>query len=230
MDCRRNREDELKGIWQSWDEAKKTRFQDKYGNVAQLLFVKPDDALLKAMVHFWDPTYRCFTFNEVDMFDIRDAMGKASSNRHLALFAFAIYGLIVFPKALGYMSIELADFLLQIKKGVIPSPAVLVETIISLKSIKREGDGQSEWPPNQLIEEWFQNLSTLTYQEIEWRAPWMIRSTILIECGGYLWVPLIGIWGAISYSSLMVLSQYGYDQYVLATTRLNRVEALVQDP
>ncbi|MFQ6664053.1 hypothetical protein Gotur_031290 [Gossypium turneri] len=25
------------------------------------------DALLKAMVHFWDPTYRCFTFNEVDM-------------------------------------------------------------------------------------------------------------------------------------------------------------------
>ncbi|MBA0755763.1 hypothetical protein Gogos_021563 [Gossypium gossypioides] len=24
MDCRRNREDELKGIWQSWDEAKKS--------------------------------------------------------------------------------------------------------------------------------------------------------------------------------------------------------------
>ncbi|MBA0723302.1 hypothetical protein Golax_003890 [Gossypium laxum] len=49
-------------------------------------------------------------------------MGKASSNRHLALFAFAIYGLIVFPKALGYMSIELADFLLQIKKGYIDIP------------------------------------------------------------------------------------------------------------
>ncbi|MBA0638301.1 hypothetical protein Godav_021981 [Gossypium davidsonii] len=26
MDCRRNHEDELKGIWQSWDEAKKMRF------------------------------------------------------------------------------------------------------------------------------------------------------------------------------------------------------------
>ncbi|MBA0826362.1 hypothetical protein Goarm_011221, partial [Gossypium armourianum] len=25
MDCRRNCEDDLKGIWQSWDEAKKTR-------------------------------------------------------------------------------------------------------------------------------------------------------------------------------------------------------------
>ncbi|MBA0683527.1 hypothetical protein Goari_025176, partial [Gossypium aridum] len=32
--------------------------------------------------------------------------------------------------------------------------------------------------------------------------------------------------GAISYSSLIVLSQYGYDQYIPG---LNRVEAMVQD-
>ncbi|MBA0838960.1 hypothetical protein Goarm_004737, partial [Gossypium armourianum] len=50
----------------------------------------------------------------------------------------------------------------------------------------------------------------------------MIRSTILIGCGGHLWVPLIGIWRVISYSSLMVLSQYGYDQCVPTTTGLNR--------
>ncbi|MBA0686779.1 hypothetical protein Goari_014363, partial [Gossypium aridum] len=36
----------------------------------------------------------------------------------------------------------------------------------------------------------------------------MIQNTVLIGCGGHLWVPLIGIWGANSYSSLMVLSQY----------------------
>ncbi|MBA0626725.1 hypothetical protein Godav_004339, partial [Gossypium davidsonii] len=119
-------------------------FWDKYGDVAQLLFVKLDDALLKAMVHFSDPTYRCFTFNEMDMnvdfrgplanlmglpvdivkarlkdkngiciswSNIRDAMGKANGDRHLALLAFVIYGLIVFSKALGYMSVKLADFL-----------------------------------------------------------------------------------------------------------------------
>ncbi|KAK5771857.1 hypothetical protein PVK06_048109 [Gossypium arboreum] len=45
---------------------------------------------------------------------------------------------------------------------------------------------KSEWPPNQSFEEWVQNLSTLTYQEIEWRAPWMIQSTILIGCSGHL--------------------------------------------
>ncbi|MBA0748048.1 hypothetical protein Gogos_004903 [Gossypium gossypioides] len=40
-----------------------------------------------------------------------DVMGKASGDRHLALFAFAVYGLIVLPKSLGYVSVELADFL-----------------------------------------------------------------------------------------------------------------------
>ncbi|MBA0693055.1 hypothetical protein Goari_010564, partial [Gossypium aridum] len=134
---------------------------DKYDDVAQLLFFKLDDVLLKAMVRFWDPTYRCFTFNEMDMvptikeystlfhyefrdrlriywkrnvdfrgplanlmgllvdmvkarlkdkngpcisrFDIIDAMKEASSDRHLSLFAFFVYGLIVFPKALGHV-------------------------------------------------------------------------------------------------------------------------------
>ncbi|MBA0662530.1 hypothetical protein Goklo_006634, partial [Gossypium klotzschianum] len=53
---------------------------------------------------------------------------------------------------------------------------------------------ENEWPSNQSIEEWVQKLSTLTYQEKEWRAPWIIRSTVLIGCGGHLWDPLIGIW------------------------------------
>ncbi|MBA0761468.1 hypothetical protein Gotri_024116, partial [Gossypium trilobum] len=120
--------------------------------------------------------------------------GKASDDRHLSLFAFAIYGLIVFPNALGYVSVELADFLFQIEKMLlfvwmkshfwclckrfrqvfVPSTKPIEEFL------------ESEWPSNQSIDEWFQNLSTLTYQEIEWRAPQMIRSTVLIGCGGHL--------------------------------------------
>ncbi|MBA0643566.1 hypothetical protein Goklo_027843, partial [Gossypium klotzschianum] len=249
---------------------------DKYGDVAQLLFVKSNDALLRPWYVFGDPTYRCFTFNVVDIVstiekystllnydfrdplriywkqnvdfwgplanlmglpvdtikarlkdkngpciswpDIRDAMGKTSGDRHLTLFTFAIYGLIVFPKALGYVSVKLADFLFHIEKWVfVPSTRPI------------EGFLEGEWPPNQSIEVWVQNLSTLTYQEIEWRALWMIQSTILIGCGGHLWVPLLGIWGIVSYSSLMVLSQYGCDQCVPTTASLNKVEALVQD-
>ncbi|MBA0638304.1 hypothetical protein Godav_021981 [Gossypium davidsonii] len=47
----------------------------------------------------------------ISWFDIRDAMGKARGDRRLLLFAFALYGLIVFPKALGYVSVKLANFL-----------------------------------------------------------------------------------------------------------------------
>ncbi|MFQ6629110.1 hypothetical protein Gotur_008336 [Gossypium turneri] len=38
-------------------------------------------------------------------------MEKASGDRHLTLFMFAVYGLTVFPKAMGYVSVKLADFL-----------------------------------------------------------------------------------------------------------------------
>ncbi|MBA0607121.1 hypothetical protein Godav_019469 [Gossypium davidsonii] len=69
-------------------------------------------------------------------------MGKASCDRHLALLAFSIYGLIVFPKALGYVSVGLAHFLFQIEKWVNPAPAVLAGTIILLKFITRKGDGR----------------------------------------------------------------------------------------
>ncbi|MBA0880016.1 hypothetical protein Goshw_014571 [Gossypium schwendimanii] len=105
--------------------------------------------------------------------DIRDAMGKAYGDRHLALFAFAVYRLIVFPKALGYV--------------FVPSTRPIEEFL------------ESEWPPNQSIKEWVQNLSTLAYQEIEWRAPWMIQSMVLIR----------------------------YDQCVLAIVGLNRVEVSI---
>ncbi|PPS03279.1 hypothetical protein GOBAR_AA17386 [Gossypium barbadense] len=133
-------------------------------------------------------------------------MGKASGDRQLALFVFAVYGLIVFPKALGYMKSHFRCLYKCFHHVFVP--------------------------PTRPIEEflkWVLNLSTLTYEEIEWRAPWMILSTVLIGCNGHLWVPLIAIWGAISYTSLMVLSQYGYDQYVPATTSLNRVETSDQD-
>ncbi|MBA0696529.1 hypothetical protein Goari_003075 [Gossypium aridum] len=139
--CRRNREDELKGIWQSWDEAKKMHFRDKYGEVAQLLFVNLDDALLKARGCFWDPTHKIFMFNGwiwyqlsrnilpfstmntvkvilkdkngpcISWSNIQDAMGKANCDKHLSLLVFVVYGLIVLQKAPGYVSVELADFL-----------------------------------------------------------------------------------------------------------------------
>ena len=53
---------------QVWLEMeKKDEFQYKYGNLAYLLFVPVNTLILKAMLYFWDPSYRCFTFNQYDM-------------------------------------------------------------------------------------------------------------------------------------------------------------------
>ncbi|MBA0812947.1 hypothetical protein Gohar_026856, partial [Gossypium harknessii] len=156
--------------------------QDKYCDVAQLLLVKPNDALLKAMS------------------DIRDGMGKASGDRHLALFAFAVYGLIVFPKALGYVNVELANFLFQIGKGVNPAPLLFIWMKSHFRCLYKHFH-QVFVPSTRRIEEFLE---------------------ILIRCRGHLWVSLIGIWGAINYFSLMVLSQYGYHQCVPTTASLNK--------
>ncbi|MBA0725049.1 hypothetical protein Golax_021671 [Gossypium laxum] len=87
---------------------------------------------------------------------IRDDMGKTSDDRHLTLFAFAVCGLIMFLKALGYVSVELADFLFQIEKGVNPAQECLYKNfrqvfVSSIKSI--EEFLESEWPLNLSIKE-----------------------------------------------------------------------------
>ncbi|XVF23912.1 hypothetical protein REPUB_Repub13aG0080700 [Reevesia pubescens] len=45
----------------------KGKFNAKYGNIALLLSVKVDEQLIRAMLWFWDPSYKCFTFNKNDM-------------------------------------------------------------------------------------------------------------------------------------------------------------------
>ena len=39
----------------------------KYGDIALLLPIEIDEQLLKAIILFWDPSYRCFTFNYEDL-------------------------------------------------------------------------------------------------------------------------------------------------------------------
>ena len=58
---------DLKGIWEKWSTERQAEFKRKYGEVALLLNVEIDWQLIKAIMPFWDPSYRCFTFNQEDM-------------------------------------------------------------------------------------------------------------------------------------------------------------------
>ena len=44
-----------------------TLFERKYGWIALLMKISIKMSLVKALIHFWDPSYRCFTFKDVDM-------------------------------------------------------------------------------------------------------------------------------------------------------------------
>ena len=59
--------EELKIIWDSWTVERQNAFTAKYGDIALLLSVEIDEQLLKAIILFWDPSYRCFTFNWEDL-------------------------------------------------------------------------------------------------------------------------------------------------------------------
>ncbi|MBA0707246.1 hypothetical protein Golax_019311 [Gossypium laxum] len=114
---------------------------EEYSTLLHYDFRDPLRLYWKQNVDFWGPLANLMRL-PVDMIKARDAMGKTSSDKHLALFMFVVYGLIVFPKALGYVSV------------FVPSTRPIEEFL------------EGEWPPNQSIKEWVQNLSTLTYQEI----------------------------------------------------------------
>ena len=55
--------EELKTIWDNWIEERQNAFTAKYGDIDLLLPIEVNEQLLKAIILFWDPSYRCFTFN-----------------------------------------------------------------------------------------------------------------------------------------------------------------------
>ena len=58
---------ELQAIWESWTVERQYAITAKYGDIALLLPIEIDEQLLKAIILFWDPSYRCFTFNHKNL-------------------------------------------------------------------------------------------------------------------------------------------------------------------
>ncbi|MFQ6657807.1 hypothetical protein Gotur_027330, partial [Gossypium turneri] len=69
----------------------------------------------------------------------------------------------------------------------------------------------------------------LREEDIEWRAPWLLPDEILYRCGDFNWVPLLEIWGAVSYAPLLVLRQYRSRQFVPTTQGLAECEFSYKD-
>ncbi|MBA0754535.1 hypothetical protein Gogos_022025 [Gossypium gossypioides] len=120
--------------------------------------------------------------------------------KRVDVFALGIYGLVIFPKALGHIDEAVSDLFDRLSKGVTPVPAILTETFRSLNACRRADE------------------------DVEWRAPWMILDEILYQCGDFDWVPLLEIWGAFGYAPLLVSRQYRSRQFIPAMQGLAQCE------
>ncbi|MBA0729587.1 hypothetical protein Golax_023158, partial [Gossypium laxum] len=58
------------------------------------------------------------------------------------VFALSVYGLVVFPKALGHVDEAVTDLFDQLDKRVTPVLTILAETFRSLNKCRREGEGR----------------------------------------------------------------------------------------
>ncbi|MBA0645901.1 hypothetical protein Goklo_013931 [Gossypium klotzschianum] len=130
-----------------------------------------DKHLFRALDQFWNPAYSCFTFGKVDLVPtVKEYMtllrcpktqtDKAYSRavsvstlrdlilthpdvkKRVDVFGLGIYGLVVFPKALGHIDKAVSDLFDRLDKKVTPVPVILAKTFRSLNACWRAGEGR----------------------------------------------------------------------------------------
>ncbi|MBA0729697.1 hypothetical protein Golax_025868 [Gossypium laxum] len=64
------------------------------------------------------------------------------TKKKVDVFALSIYGLVIFPKALGHIDEVVTDLFDQLDRRVTPVPTILAETFRSLNACRRTGEGR----------------------------------------------------------------------------------------
>ncbi|KAL4380077.1 hypothetical protein GQ457_02G021220 [Hibiscus cannabinus] len=67
VSVRKNDLEDLKQIWEGLNRVYRQAFIDRYGDIAYLLYVQVNEPMLRALIKFWNPSYRCFTINGIDL-------------------------------------------------------------------------------------------------------------------------------------------------------------------
>ncbi|MFQ6658412.1 hypothetical protein Gotur_027692 [Gossypium turneri] len=128
--------------------------------------MKVDKHLFRALAQFWNPAYSCFTFGKVNLvptieeymallrhsrIQVDRIYSKADhilahpdAKKKVDIFALSIYGLVMFPKALGHVDEEVTDLFDRLDKRGTLVLIILAETFRSLNACRRAGEVLSE--------------------------------------------------------------------------------------
>ncbi|MFQ6651867.1 hypothetical protein Gotur_024023 [Gossypium turneri] len=209
---------ELKEIWNQWDNEIKQLFYSNYSDLPYLLDIQVDKVYSRAanvptflkklmsitgMSEQWVTTQikqkgdsKCIPWR-----NLRDLiMVHPDAKKRVDIFALSIYGLIVFPKALGHVDEAVSDLFDRLDKWVTPVSTILAETFRSLNACQRAENYSLlkelvATPRRDDIteEKWMAILQNRHEDDVEWKAPWMVPDEILYRCEDFDWVPLLGI-------------------------------------
>ncbi|MFQ6664285.1 hypothetical protein Gotur_031458 [Gossypium turneri] len=171
---------ELKEIWDRWNDETKQLFYSNYGDLPYLFDIKVDEQLFRALAKYWNPAYSYFTFGKVDL--------VPTVEEYTALLRcprFQVNKAYSRAASLGHVNEAVSDLFDRLDKGVTPILAILAETFRFLNACRRVDEGRF-------------------IDDVEWRAPWLIPDRILYRCESFDWVPLLGIWEAVGYAHLLV--------------------------
>ncbi|MFQ6634979.1 hypothetical protein Gotur_010966 [Gossypium turneri] len=69
-------------------------------------------------------------------------LAHPNTRKKVDVFALSIYGLVIFPKALGHVDEVVTDLFDQLDRRVTPVPAILAEMFRSLSACQRTGEGR----------------------------------------------------------------------------------------
>ncbi|MBA0820304.1 hypothetical protein Gohar_021595 [Gossypium harknessii] len=194
---------ELKEIWEQWNDEVRQLCYSNYGDLPYLLDMKVDKHLFRALAQFWNLAYSCFTFGKVDLVptieeymallrcsrvqvdriyskvvnvptflrklmnitgmskqwviarikqkgdsrcipwkNLKDLILVHLDAKKVDIFALSIYGMVVFPKALGHVDEAVTNLFDRLDKRVTPIPVILVETFRSLNACRRAREGR----------------------------------------------------------------------------------------
>ncbi|MFQ6668825.1 hypothetical protein Gotur_034330, partial [Gossypium turneri] len=135
-----------------------------------------------------------FTKKLAKIIGMRQIMAHPDTKKKVDVFALSIYGLVIFPKALGHIDEVVTDLFDQLYRRVTPTLAILAETFRSLSTCWRTELAATPRRDDITGERWIAILQNLRDEDVEWKAPWMVPDEILYRCGDFDWVPLLEIW------------------------------------
>ncbi|MBA0729444.1 hypothetical protein Golax_022613, partial [Gossypium laxum] len=213
---------ELKEIWDQWNDEVRQLFYYNYGDLPYLLDVKKVypravnvPTFLKKLINITGMSEQWVAAQIKQKGDSKCIPWKSLKDliltyldvrKRVDVFALSIYGLVFILKALGHVDEAVTNLFDRLDKRVTPISTILAETFRSLSACRKavatpRRDDISE-------EKWMAILQNLQEVDIEWRALWLLPNEILYRCGNFDWVPLLGICGAVGYVPLLVLRRY----------------------